>query len=128
MAKYTVAIAWHVTDCLVPTEVDGVVVMKHQQLPTSVDLTTIDEYLWPFLHAAFDRADLTGIFMYTPGDEAAPVIEAAIARIDADPELFATLLAPRDWRNVRQNRAILAKMVKHLRREPDSVIAWGREP
>lgn len=70
------------------------------------------EALWC---AAFDVDSLEGLFDMTPVDQAKPVLDAAIAKFNDDPESLRPLLAVDDPVGLRGNRGILrslrAKMV-----------------
>lgn len=96
------------------------------ELVTAVSVTYIPDYSWPLWHAVFGREDLTGMWWYAPAAQALPVLRAALGRMDpASVELAS--LAAQDWRGVRGNALVLARIIQDLQLYPGSVIAWGRE-
>lgn len=98
----------------------------HGEPVTAVSVTYIPDYSWPLWHHAFDRDDLTGLWWYAPAVQALPALRAALERMDpASVELAA--LAADDWRGVRGNALVLARIIQDLQAYPGSVIAWGRE-
>lgn len=71
------------------------------------------EALWC---AAFGVDTLDGLFDMTPADQAVPVIAAAIARFNADPEDLRPLLSADDFIGLRGNRGILVNLRKKMLR------------
>lgn len=69
------------------------------------------EALWC---AAFGVESLEGLFDMTPVDQAKPVLDAAIARFNDDPESLRPLLAADDPMGLRGNRGILRDLRKKM--------------
>lgn len=69
------------------------------------------EALWA---KAFGVDTLDGLFDMTPAEQAIPIIDAAIARFNSDPESLRPLLSPDDPVGLRGNRGALLALRKHL--------------
>lgn len=94
MKHYTIAIAGHFD--------------YDSGKPTSVDVTWVHEEFWPVWEKAFGGWVPT--WMYTPVEEAIPVVESALEAMDP----------------ARQKK-VLERILAAMRLYPDSVIAWGVE-
>ncbi|CAM3038168.1 hypothetical protein [Skermania piniformis] len=96
-------------------------------LPRDVSITFVPEMSWPIWHTVFGLPDLTGLWWYAAAADARPVLTAALDEFDERGDELARLLDPQDWRGVRGNRQVLARVIEELDRWPDNVIAVGRE-
>ncbi|MEU1526343.1 hypothetical protein ABZ413_29520 [Nocardia rhamnosiphila] len=84
-----------------------------QSYAMSVAIQPHREALWA---AAFGVETLDGLFDMTPADQAIPVIAAAIAKFNDDPESLRPLLSPGDYIGLRGNRGILVDLRKKMLR------------
>lgn len=92
---------------------------------TNVTVFAIQPYRWEYYLAAFDVETMENVFDHLTDEQAIPIIDAALARIDANPDGFSQMVLknrPPDFRSPRQMRAEIQSIKDFLVTNPGSKI------